>query len=108
MCSRHVSVFEAVFEARCVQLCLECVGPFMLVIKSWFWFCVEADVTTCLLEKEDDTCTEKVLVALFFFPVNFFSSQPLLIFELCLGNFHSKRGQLCHFSFVSGSLIKTD
>lgn len=37
--------------------------PSVCVIKCWF--CVEADVTTCLLEKEEDTCTEKVLVAYF-------------------------------------------
>lgn len=62
-----------------VLLCaIDIVGPFMLVINSWF--CVEADEMPCLLEKEEDTCTEKVLVALFFFPVNLFSSQPLLPF----------------------------
>lgn len=47
-----------------VLKCLSCavnIFPSVCVIKRWF--CVEADVTTCLLEKEEDTCTEKVLVA---------------------------------------------
>lgn len=63
-----MTVQEAVCAARCVQVWLQCVadiaGPFMLVMNSWL--CVEADVTPCLLEKEEDTCTEKVLDALFF------------------------------------------
>lgn len=43
----------------------------MLVIKCWS--CVEADVTTCHLEKEEDTCTEKVFVASFSFSYFFYS-----------------------------------
>ena len=42
---------------------VDVVSSFMLIMNPWL--CVEADVTPCLLEKEEDTCTEKVLVALF-------------------------------------------
>lgn len=74
------------------QMCSSAAEVLLLILLvTNSWFCVEADETPCLLEKEEDTCTEKVLVALFSSPVNFFSSQPLLLFcELCLENLSSK------------------
>lgn len=47
------------------------------VIKCWF--CVEADETTCLLEKEEDTCTDKVLAYFLCYWYPFFTGiSPLL------------------------------
>lgn len=65
LCSpQNVQSSGAALETRCVYSVLwTFLVLSMLIIKPWF--CVEADVTTCLLEKEGDTCTEKVLVAYF-------------------------------------------
>lgn len=51
----HVSLFTVYWYVSLTMLVIKC------------WFCVEADVTTCQLEKEEDTCTEKVFVASFSF-----------------------------------------
>lgn len=90
-------------EARCVHICSQCahdrVGPFMLVIKSWF--CVKAEVTTCLLEKEEDTCTEKVL-ALFSSPFNPFLHSHFLPFSYAWRISIPKRGSCATLALSLG------
>lgn len=58
---QRVPDWEAALQTGCLEVFN--IFPSVCVIK--YWFCVEAEVTTCLLEKEEDTCTEKVLVAYF-------------------------------------------
>lgn len=82
-----------------VQCAHDGVGPFMSVIKSWF--CVKAEVTTCLLEKEEDTCTEKVL-ALFSSLFNPFLHSHFLSLSYAWGISIPKRGSCATLALSLG------
>ena len=82
------------------------VGNQLLVFLCWSW------CTAVPVRKGRRHLHWEGSCRFIFFPVKclFFTATSSSLYELCLERFSSKRGQLCHFSFVClrVSLVKSD